>query len=342
MQYIGSVTSSVPVRFVPNLLPPKELRLTKISMQAAEVPESYEIDLAPYQEMIIAFEGQNSDDQWVWGVKGDIRIHRAPTSDTTYLEASAEDTLARRPENEVARIIERQVHLLSNGIICATDSRASKRSRTEIVLEATGGFIPLWAEHQVLRWRFNEVSLATFRNPETIKTRIRELLMMAITAWGAAVPIRFNENSDNSDFEIIVEGSDNCTPLGCTLAKAFFPDAGRHQLYFYPQMFDQSEKEQIDTLIHEIGHIFGLRHFFAPEAETNWPSVIFGEHKPFSIMNYGKNSELTEADRNDLKLLYESVWKGQLTAINNTPVKLVTPYSSSHPILPPSNLRIIS
>jgi hypothetical protein len=69
---------------------------------------------------------------------------------------------------------------------------------------------------------------------------------------------------------------DNCTPSGCVLASAFFPDSGRHQLVLYPKMFSQSKKEQIETLIHEIGHIFGLRHFFANVSETVWPSEIFG------------------------------------------------------------------
>jgi hypothetical protein len=330
MQYIGSVTSSVPARFVPGSLPAQQLRLTTIPIQAAETPEAHEIDLAPYQGMSIDFEGQRSDDQWVWGVRGDIRVRRTPPGDVTYEAAADEDAFARRPEEEVARVTERQVHLLSKGIICTTDSRARKRSPFEIVLDATEGFIPLWAENEVLRWKFNEASLAVFRRPEAVKTRVRELLIAAITAWGAAVPIRFSENRDNSDFEIVVEEFESCTPQGCTLAQAFFPDAGRHQLFVFPTMFQQSKKEQADTLAHEIGHVFGLRHFFAPEAETRWPSVIFGEHKPFSIMNYGNNSELTEADRSDLKLLYEGAWNGQVKEINGTPVRLVRPYSSLH------------
>lgn len=240
--------------------------------------------------------------------------------------SSKRDLFALRPEEELAGITESQVHVLGKGVICRTDYRAHKRSPFKIVLDATEGFIPLWEENLVLRWRFNTASLSVFQQSEAVASRIRELLGEAITAWDYAAPIRFDENSDNSDFEIVVKRFPDCDPQGCTLAQAFFPDAGRHQLLIFPTMFEQSRKEQVDTLTHEIGHVFGLRHFFAPELETEWPSVIFGEHKPFSIMNYGNNSELTEVDRRDLNSLYEGVWSGQLRNINGTPIKLFRPY----------------
>jgi len=250
--------------------------------------------------------------------------------ETTKPVPGEHELLALRPTEEMIDTTEPQVHRLGKGIICATEDRARKRSRLELVLDATEGFIPLWAENLVLRWRFNAASLAIFEQSEAIKTTVRDLLGKAISAWGDAVPIRFTEEPDNADFEMVVEQNDSCTPQGCTLAQAFFPDAGRHQLFVFPKMFGQSKKEQVDTLAHEIGHVFGLRHFFAPELETPWPSVIFGEHKPFSIMNYGANSELTDVDRGDLKKLYESAWSGKLTKINGTPIKLVRPYHYLH------------
>ena len=45
--------------------------------------------------------------------------------------------------------------------------------------------------------------------------------------------------------------------------------------------------EQVETLVHEIGHVFGLRHIFALISETEWPAEIFGKQVKFSIMNYG-------------------------------------------------------
>jgi hypothetical protein len=93
-------------------------------------------------------------------------------------------------------------------------------------------------------------------------------------------------------------------------------------------MFEQDAEEQVETLIHEFGHVFGLRHFFAPVSETAWASEIFGTHNKFSIMNYGEDSVLTEADLNDLTDLYERAWSGELTEINGTPIRFVQPYSA--------------
>jgi Matrixin len=242
-------------------------------------------------------------------------------------DADERDLLALIPEEKLVHTMENQIHVLRKGVICTTEQRARKRSPLEIVLEATEGFIPLWAENQVLRWRFNMASLSFFQRPDSIMSTIRVLLNDAITAWGDAVPIRFKEDRDNSDFEFVVEQRTDCTPLGCTLASAFFPDTGRHQFFIYPTMFEQNRKEQVDTMAHEFGHVFGLRHFFAPEQEIQWPSVVFGEHKPFSIMNYGENSELTPDDQRDLKLLYDGAWSGRIREINRTPVKLVHAFS---------------
>ncbi len=220
-----------------------------------------------------------------------------------------------------------EVHVFGNGFRCETETRGHAtpqgRSPLEIVVDASEGFIPLWMKDTTLRWRFRESTMRYFRSPAAAKTEIRKLLGEALLAWGDASPVKFAERTDASDFEIVMRKNDDCDPNGCVLASAFFPDSGRHQLTLYPQMFGQTRQEQVETLVHEIGHIFGLRHFFANVSETAWPSQIFGTHKPFSIMNYGSESVLTAEDRFDLKRLYQLVWSGELTQINGTPIKLV-------------------
>jgi hypothetical protein len=237
-----------------------------------------------------------------------------------------------------------EAHVFGKGFRCDTETRGHAtpqgRSPLEIVVDASEGFIPLWIKDTTLRWRFRESTMRFFRSPAAAKTEIRKLLGEALLAWGDASPVKFAERTDASDFEIVMRRNDDCDANGCVLASAFFPDSGRHMLTLYPQMFAQSREEQIETLIHEIGHIFGLRHFFANISETAWPSQIFGTHKPFSIMNYGSQSVLTADDKADLKRLYQLVWLGELTQINGTPIKLVKAF---HTIgAAPENLITVS
>jgi hypothetical protein len=227
----------------------------------------------------------------------------------------------------------KDVHIIRNGVRCDTEKRghATSRGRTplEIVVDASEGFIPLWAKGTILRWRFRNSSFAVFDNPAAAKAAVEQLLGKAILRWGESAPVKFAKRVDTWDFEIVMRSTDDCDDNGCVLASAFFPDAGRHKLVLYPRLFEQSKEEQIETLIHEIGHIFGLRHFFALVSETDWPAEIFGEHKKFSIMNYGDDSKLTLRDQSDLKRLYRMVWGGQLTEINGTPIRVVRPFHAS-------------
>jgi Metallo-peptidase family M12B Reprolysin-like len=234
------------------------------------------------------------------------------------------------------------VHVFGNGVVCDTDTRGhatpNGRGLLELVFDASEGFIPLWAKGSTLRWRFQEHSFSSFESPAAAKTAVRKLLGKALLAWGDAAPIKFAERNDAWDFEIVMRGSDRCDVNGCVLASAFFPDSGRHELRLYPKLLEQPEQEQVETLCHEIGHTFGLRHFFANISENDWPSVIVGVHKKFTIMNYGADSRLTGADRTDLKKLYQSVWTGHVTEINNTPVRLVKPFHTAG--APPDTMQV--
>lgn len=236
-----------------------------------------------------------------------------------------------RSKKSAARAQEPFVHIYHSGARCETDTRGyptpQNRSPLEIVVDATDGFIPLWDGDVSLRWRFEERSMSLFRDPEQAKDYIRRLFAQGLMLWREAAPIRFVEVRDGWDFEIVVSPAANCNPNGCVLASAFFPDAGKHELKIYPTMFDQTSNEQVETMAHEIGHIFGLRHFFADVSETRWKSEIFGTHSPFSIMNYGSDSRMTESDRTDLTTLYRLARSGELQDINGTPIRLVRPFS---------------
>jgi hypothetical protein len=249
--------------------------------------------------------------------------------DTT-APAARPGPFAMRERAALAELEDQHVHLLKSNVICRTEPRRTgarlKKSPLDLVIDQPAGFIALWAQGTVLRWRFQERSLALFQDPGAAAAAIEKLLGSALLAWGEAVPVTFIKRDEAWDFEIVVRDSDDCAHNGCVYARSFFPDAGRHELRIYPKMFSLDWPEQVETLCHELGHIFGLRHTFAPEQEQEWPSVVFGTHAPFSIMSYAGASELTNLDRDDLRRLYRAVWRGELTELDRVPFKLVSPY----------------
>lgn len=223
-------------------------------------------------------------------------------------------------------------HIYNKHVICVTDSKGhaqpDNRDLTEIRVDATDGFIPLWDKDVSLNWRFSKSFGSYFKHPDAAKVSVRKLFGEAIVAWKDACPVKFHEVKDAWDFEIAMHKED-CDNSGCVLASSFFPGAGQSTFYIYPTMFNQTHQEQKETIEHEMGHIFGLRHFFANISETKWKSELFGTDNPFSIMNYGAKSKLTDSDIKDLKRLYHLVWTGQMTEINNTRIKKFVSYHMS-------------
>jgi hypothetical protein len=223
-------------------------------------------------------------------------------------------------------------HIYNKHVICVTDSKGyaqpENKDLTRIRLDSSEGFIPLWDKDVSLNWRFNESFGSQFKDPEAAKDGIRKLFGEAIGSWKDACPIKFHEVKDNWDFEIAMHKED-CDNSGCVLASSFFPGTGQNTFFIYPTMLQQTHKEQMETIEHEMGHIFGLRHFFANISERKWKSELFGINSSFSIMNYGDKSKLTANDVRDLKRLYQLVWSGELTEINGTKIKKFISYHMS-------------
>lgn len=226
-----------------------------------------------------------------------------------------------------------KTHIYGNGVVCETESRGfptpDNLNPLELILDAPDGTIPLWERNVTLRWRFNENSMLAFTNPAAAKAALEQLMIEALAAWGDAAPVAFTKSSTAWDFEVFMNPVAKCSSSGCVLASAFFPGGGQPRFDLYPTLFRQTRQEFIETLCHEFGHVFGLRHFFAQTQETDRGSELFGSQSQFTIMNYGEDSRLTDTDKNDLKRLYAEVWSGSRTRINGTPIRLVRPFHSS-------------
>ncbi|WP_272027304.1 hypothetical protein [Kocuria rosea] len=130
------------------------------------------------------------------------------------------------------------VHLIAEGFVCATEGRGHAtpggRPPSRIVVDATEGFIPLWQPGSMLKWRFQERSFALAPDPQESRSIVGGLMSEALVRWSSAAPVRFTHDPDLWDFEVVLRNAADCTPEGCVLASAFFPDGGRHELTVYP------------------------------------------------------------------------------------------------------------
>lgn len=209
---------------------------------------------------------------------------------------------------------------------CTTEvSKPKAYADIEVIVGERDGYIPLWQENTVLNWKFSaEISALDHR-----KATIANLLEKALALWGDAAPVQFRQSHYDWDLEIVISRYDRLNSEGRRVrADGFFPSETKNKLKFYPHFFGLTAAEQERIVLHELGHIFGLRHYFAGEAESDLPSHLFGEHRKFTIMNYGEFQKFSDADKRDLKRLYDLAWKGELTEIGGTPIELLAPFST--------------
>jgi|GEM_PF-776073 len=245
------------------------------------------------------------------------------------------DSFSLLGDQEIADRLESASHIYHGGAICKTDKIGHEKPPHRpdgLVLDVNYGFIPLWAPNVTLRWKFDDRSLLHYRDPESVKNYIRDMIERGLRLWEDAIPVTFFEDTHTCDFKVTVSRHNDCFSNGaCVLGEAFFPSGSpNNRLTLFPELFNRSPNTQNEIMAHEFGHIFGLRHFFAKIKEQAWPSEIFGTHSKFTIMNYGKESKMTPKDIEDLKILYTSVWNGTLTHINGTPIRLQVPYTHGY------------
>ncbi|KAL3493939.1 hypothetical protein BJX62DRAFT_234794 [Aspergillus germanicus] len=92
-----------------------------------------------------------------------------------------------------------------------------------------------------------------------------------------------------------------------TLAEAFFPnDIDLNSLIVYPFAFQPGKVQYLKNIfLHELGHVLGLRHEFAPEFEAGLDSVQVGPRNPTSVMGYDFPPLMQTSDINSTKVFYK-------------------------------------
>jgi len=202
-------------------------------------------------------------------------------------------------------------------VLCVTESRYNRSPK--LVLNTVNDFnvrqIALWAKGQTITWKYSSDSNFSKISAE----HFEDILNKAISAW-VFVPFTLvgpKDFRDDVDFIVTIHGMENRQVdefgnVGYVLGQAFFPDSVDKSFHIWPSPFDDSEL--LNTVEHELGHTFGLRHYFGLE-EGNIAFFRHDPNDPKSIMNYNENGVLTCKDKIDLKDLYNGVWAKTLTRL---------------------------
>lgn len=99
--------------------------------------------------------------------------------------------------------------------------------------------------------------------------------------------VTFTATTDRStaNFYVVYE---NSTPeLRGVLASAFFPNEINQDITIYSFAFEPANRDIMQgVLLHELGHVLGLRHEHALEREQGSGAVRFMDVNPDSVMSY--------------------------------------------------------
>ena len=125
---------------------------------------------------------------------------------------------------------------------------------------------------------------------------------------------RWNELSLGVSFEWVEALEDATFVLayggnaGSTLARAFFPnDNGLNVVYIYQKAFEEGNINfMANFFLHELGHVLGLRHEFAPETLED-ESLQLGLRNLKSVMSYTFPPEIQGSDVKSTKTFYKLI-----------------------------------
>lgn len=195
------------------------------------------------------------------------------------------------------------------GYKCSTQTHSGT---AEIYLGINRGTLSLWESNSVINWtaRFDGYPSFTQRDEAIVG------FWRACNTWNRVMQdrVRFNYVGNLSDAAIELRYDDSGREG--LLASAFFPDTGNLDLNFvrvYESQFDPRYKARnpiYNTMLHEIGHVLGLRHEFAHDREGFAESILFGIKNPRSVMAYYPAQEIQDTDVEAVRRAYDELADG--------------------------------
>ncbi|WZH42127.1 Peptidase_M10 domain-containing protein [Fusarium acuminatum] len=180
------------------------------------------------------------------------------------------------------------------------------------------------------------VRVDTFPDNDEAKIAAKKFQAAANSWTDLGIGLAFSQTTDRESANFYLVYQANTKFNKGVLAQAFFPHEVDQDVIVYSYAFEDSNKSILEEIfLHEIGHILGLRHEFAIEAddEGNGPEGLgakqFLAKNPDSVMGYRHfPPEMQDSDRTQTVAFYK-VPNGFL--IGNSPVTDFQPKIRKNP-----------
>jgi len=240
----------------------------------------------------------------------------------------------RQDNPEYSLFSHSQLHQALSSEFCSREDgepRKKKRQRKKklcsqehdamagLYLGVEKGLLHLWENGSVLNWTCRKDGWPTVKTAEEILVATYR----ACERWNEVMEgrIRFKYVDVLSDaaFEVQYSSSSGGFRRRGLLATAFFPCDYDRDLNFIRvsrSAFSRrylSDYPLYNTMLHELGHVVGLRHNFAHEKgrqEAASESILFGIRNTRSIMSYSKRMDIQESDAIVVRKAYDELLHG--------------------------------
>ena len=185
----------------------------------------------------------------------------------------------------------------------AQSSDAPTSSDPSSIILGIYGVIPRWKKQTTINFAVYSGGWPSPNHAIFAAYRLNE----AALTWNSlnlGVTFKWVGNLEDACF-VLGYGGDG----GSTLARAFFPNStDLNNMYVYQKAFESGTVTYLyNIFLHELGHVLGLRHEFAPEREAGaGPLVVWGLRNPLSVMSYTFPPQLQPSDKTETKSFYEN------------------------------------
>jgi hypothetical protein len=182
-----------------------------------------------------------------------------------------------------------------------------------------GNQIPRWVPGSVLTFYVDSPSFPTIDYAAHATTSI----VIAAAKWnnlcGGNVP-KFEQVHEISAAVFQLKYADKPFNGNAAFAHAFCPGASPTVSVYASSFQNKYRDSLVNIFCHELGHVLGARHEFAPEDEheRKLPSMVLGERNSASVMNnpdHPSKLEIRESDVSGMKEFYDlkdSYYNGSL------------------------------